>query len=117
MQHDSATAADPRALRGLDRLAALARQRGAPAAQKPEFCLLTENLPVLQLWGELQTQWAHGPMGPTGFNWASLRAHPATGQVPRAQRAEVLGGIATMERAWLTERARLREAAHKEQGG
>lgn len=115
MQHEPATAEDARLLTGLARLAALARERGAPAAERLEFCLLPEHVPVLQLWGELQTQWTHGPQGPTGFNWASLRAHPAVGQLPRAQRPELLDGIATMERAWLGERARQREAAQQAQ--
>lgn len=94
---------------GLARLAALARQRGAAAArvQRPEFVLLPENVPVLRLWGAIQTQWAHGPLGPVGLQWHSLRAHPDVRCLPGGEREHLLQGIAIMERAWLAQRHRM----------
>lgn len=100
--------------RGVDRLAALVRARaavdggdGSDGSNRPEFHLLPENVPVFRLWGRLQTQWVHGMAGPTGFSWASLRAHPAVTQLPRRRREALLQGIADMEGAWLAERGRI----------
>ncbi len=107
---------DDRAAVGLARLAALARQRGAARVEKPEFVLLRENVPVLQLWGAVQTQWSHGPMGPTGLHWHSLRAHPDVRAVPSAQREALLQGIAVMERAWLAARHRIQAAEQRGRG-
>lgn len=72
--------------------------------QRPEFVLLQENVPVLRLWSAVQTQWAHGPLGPTGFQWHSLRMHPDVCGLPEAEREPLLRGIAVMERAWLAQR-------------
>lgn len=83
------------------------RQRGGVVDGRQEFCLLPENVPVLRLWGDLQSQWVHGMSGPTGFNWASVREHPSVGCIPRRRRARYLDGIAEMEGAWLAERARI----------
>lgn len=77
------------------------------AVQRPEFHLLRCNLPVLRLWGLVQTQWVHGMAGPTGFNWPSLRSHPAVARIPRGRREALLEGLADMEGAWLAERARI----------
>lgn len=65
---------------------------------------------MLRLWGAVQTQWAHGPLGPTGFNWHSLRLHPDVRAVAREDRERLLQGLAVMERAWLAERHRLQAA-------
>lgn len=101
---------DERSLKGFARLGALARARSAAPVERPEFHLLPDNVPVFQLWGEVQSQWAHGPMGPTGFNWHSLRAHPAVRRVPAAQREDLLQGVADMESAWLGARAAVLKA-------
>lgn len=94
--------------RGLGRLAALARARGFAADdERPVFHLLPENVPVFHLWGEVQGQWVHGMAGPTGFNWSSLREHPAIARIPRGRRKQLLAGLADMEGAWLAERARI----------
>ena len=79
-------------------------------AERLEFHLLPCNVPVFHLWCQLQTQWVHGMAGPTGFNWQSLREHPAVQRIPRGRRADLLDGIADMEAAWLSERARIAEA-------
>lgn len=73
--------------------------------------LLRENVPVLRLWGAVQTQWSHGPMGPTGFQWTSLRAHPDVRAVPSGEREHLLRGLAVMERAWLAQRDRMQADA------
>lgn len=78
-------------------------------AQRPEFHLLPENVPVFQLWGQVQTQWRHGHAGPTGFDWQSLRQSPAVCRLPRRKRGGLLQGLEVMEQAWLQERARLAE--------
>lgn len=62
---------------------------------------------MLRLWGAVQSQWAHGPMGPTGFNWLSLRAHPDVRATHACEREGHLQGLADMERAWLRARARI----------
>lgn len=72
--------------------------------------LLPENVPVLRLWSAVQTQWAHGPMGPTGFQWHSLRSHPDVRAIPSAEREPLLLGLAVMERAWLAQRHRMQAA-------
>lgn len=95
---------------GLARLAQLVRQRGPARDSRPEFALLPCNVPVLQLWGAVQSQWQHGPMGPTGLQWHSLRAHPDVCAVPEAEREPLLQGLAVMERAWLAQRHRMQAA-------
>lgn len=108
------------ALAGLDRLAALAQQRQLesrpPDDLRRAFALWPEHLPILQLWTRVQTQWRQGFQGPTGFDWASLRAHPACASAPPEHREDWLAGLAVMEQAWLAERARLAEQQRKQQG-
>lgn len=73
-----------------------------------EFGLLAENLPVFQLWCEVQTAWRISPSGhPVGISWSDVRAHPATRRIGRKDREEVLEGVAVMERAWLAKRAEI----------
>lgn len=83
------------------------RRRPAAPTAKRVFWLFPENLPVLRLWGQVQSQWVHGMAGPTGFNWPSVRQHPAVCCIPRARRERALQGLAEMEAAWLTERNRI----------
>lgn len=106
--------ADARKLRGIERLAAIARQRGAAVDGRLPFYLHPENVPVFRLWGQVQTQWVHGMAGPTGFNWPSLREHPAVVRIPRRRREQLLAGLAHMEGAWIAERARI-AAAQRDQ--
>ena len=84
--------------------------------ERPEFCLLPENVPVLRLWGAVQTQWAHGSMGPTGFQWNSLRAHPDVRAIPSPEREPLLRGLAVMERAWLAQRHLMQAAEARGRG-
>lgn len=65
---------------------------------------------MLRLWSAVQTQWSHGPLGPTGFNWQSLRVHPEVCSIPEAERESLLRGVADMERAWLAQRHRMQAA-------
>jgi hypothetical protein len=78
--------------------------------------LLRENVPVLRLWGAVQTQWAHGPLGPTGFQWHSLRLHPDVRCIPAAEREPLLQGLAVMERAWLAQRHLMQAAEARGKG-
>ena len=68
----------------------------------------------------MQSQWVHGHNGPTGLNWASLRAHPAVREGLRAleagEREARLHGLAVMEQAWLAERARISAEQARQQG-
>ncbi len=88
----------------------------AGTVQGLEFHLLPENVPVLLLWGDLQSCWAHGFSGPVGFRWTDVRSHPASRRIPRADREEVLEGIAVMERAWLGQRAEMAEQERQMKG-
>lgn len=91
---------------GLARLAALP----PPKLQHEDFHLLPENVPVLALWGAVQTQWRHGMAGPTGLDYQGVRASPAFRAVERKKREEVFEGLCIMERAWLTRRAEIDKA-------
>ncbi|KQY83650.1 DUF1799 domain-containing protein [Pelomonas sp. Root1444] len=84
--------------------------------ERPAFVLLPENVPVLRLWGAVQTQWAHGPLGPTGFQWHSLRLHPDVRAIPAADREPLLQGLAVMERAWLAQRHLMQAAEARGKG-
>lgn len=95
--------------------AALSSRRVARPIGQKLFYLLPENVPVLSLWWQVQTQWVHGMAGPTGFNWPSLRQHPVVVRIPRHRRERLLSGLADMEEAWLAERARIAEEKSKEQ--
>lgn len=69
----------------------------------PAFWLWPEHVAVLNLWFAAQTQWRHGMAGPTGLDYAGVRAAPAFRRIPRADRERVLDDVCVMERAWLPE--------------
>lgn len=72
-----------------------------------EFALRPENLPVLGLWGAVQTQWRTGMAGPIGLDYPGIRASPAFQRLPEADREDVFEGVCIMERAWLAKRAQI----------
>jgi len=86
--------------------------RGLPGAfSVQEFHVLPENVPVLDLFQAVQTQWRYGQAGPTGLDYSGVRSHPAFLRVPRKRREELLGGVEVMERAYLNKAAELRQRA------
>lgn len=88
-------------------LARLAQVRRAHPVELPEFHLRPECLPVLGLWGEVQTQWRSGFSGPTGLDYAGVRASPAFRRLPRDEREDLFADLCVMERAWLAKRQQI----------
>lgn len=83
--------------------------RGSPAGfTVQEYHVLPENVPVLDLFQAVQTQWFYGPNGVTGMNYQGVRAHPAFLRVPRKRREALLEGVEVMERAFLSKAHELR---------
>ncbi len=101
---------------GLARLAALAREGRIQPVAGEEFHLRPDCLPAFGLWTAVQTQWRHGFAGPTGLDYAGVRASPAYRRIPPQDRAEVFEDLCVMERAWLARRAELAEAQRSKQG-
>lgn len=86
-------------------------------ASRQEFHLLPECVPALNLWLAVQTQWREGFSGPTGLDYSGVRASPHFRRLPPKEREDVFEDVCTMERAWLTERARIaRQKQTLEQG-
>lgn len=77
---------------------------------REEFHLLPENVPVLGLWGAVQTQWRSGMAGPTGLDYPGVRACPSFLRIAEADREDVFEGVCIMERAWLAKRAKIEQA-------
>lgn len=65
----------------------------------------------------MQTQWRHGYAGPTGLDYAGVRASPAFRVIPRRQQEECMAGLCVMERAWLEKRAELAEQERQQKQG
>lgn len=85
--------------------------RAAPKAQHLVFHLWPEHVQAFALFQSVQTQWRMGPVGPTGFDYASLRAHPAVRAWPHADRERLLGELAILESGFLDAAAAIRAAA------
>lgn len=75
-----------------------------------EFVLWPENVPVLGLWGAVQTQWRVGMAGPIGLDYAGVRASPAFRGIAETEQEDVFEGVCIMERAWLAKRAEIEQA-------
>lgn len=75
-----------------------------------EFHLMAENVPVLGLWGAVQTQWRSGMAGPIGLDYSGVRASPAFRRIEEAEQEDVFEGVCIMERAWLARRAEIEQA-------
>ena len=68
------------------------------------------NVAVWDIWCDLQSQWCHGMAGPTGLNYAGVRAHlDELGLAPGEERSAVYAGIRAAERATLEACAELAE--------
>ena len=74
----------------------------------PVFNLWPENVPAFDLFQQVQTQWRIGFAGPTGLDYAGVRASPAFRRIRRRLRERTLDEICTMERAWLDAAAEVR---------
>lgn len=74
----------------------------------PEFHLLPDNVPAFDLFQQVQTQWRIGFAGPTGLDYAGVRASPAFRRIRRRLRERTLDEICIMERAWLDAAAEVR---------
>lgn len=71
--------------------------------------LWPELVPALNLWFAVQTQWRHGWGGPTGLDYAGVRASPAFRALDRAQREPAFADLCIMERAAILAWAERRE--------
>lgn len=110
-----------------DELAALAESLGvkrprqaiawqpAPAAAPADvqvFRLWPEHEAALNLYYAVRTQWRVGVSGPTGLDYAGVRAAPAFRRLgPR--REQVFEDLCAIERGWLEEHARQLQQARQ----
>mgnify|MGYP000216858405 CR=1 FL=1 len=68
------------------------------------------NVAAWAVWCDLQSQWRHGMAGPTGLDYAGVRAHlDEMGLAPGQERSAIYAGIRAAERATLEARAELAE--------
>lgn len=79
----------------------LQREGPPPRAADAEFHLWPEHLDALRLWIGVQTQWRHGFDGPTGLDYAGVRASPAFRRLATIDRDRVFDELCVMERAAL----------------
>jgi len=63
--------------------------------------LWPEHLPALRLFRAVEPQFRWHEGAPTGLDYPSVRAHPATWAIPEEQREQVLADVAVMERPWI----------------
>ncbi len=90
--------------------------RGVPV-QALEFHLWPENVPALELWGVVATQWRQSDMGGrTGLDYTAVQSAMRLHDVPRSERAARFEDLRTMERSALSVWARQRAAAHAGHG-
>lgn len=79
--------------------------------------LWAEHLAALRLWNAgAQSQLRWDQSRPTGIDWVGLRAHPATREIPREQREQVLRDVSVMEPAWVAATVRRMNDAMKRHG-
>jgi hypothetical protein len=114
---DQHAAGDEQAQDHLDEAAAalglVIEPADAGARGVDQFHLWAEHVDALNLWFGVQTQWRHGFNGPTGLDYAGVRAAPGFRALPRVRREPVFGELCIMERATLGEWALQRAAAKR----
>ena len=66
-------------------------------------------MPAFNVWIAVQTQWRHGFNGPSGLDYAGVRAAPAFRRTPAAEREALFEDLCVMERATLREFDRMRQ--------
>lgn len=76
----------------------------APAAGLPQWVLWVEHEPAYHLFQSMGTQWRYGTNGPTGLDYAGVRASPQFRRLARDQRELVFEDVCIVERAWLVEK-------------
>lgn len=67
----------------------------APAPK--EFALWPENMPALQVFLRLRTQWVVGLSGATGLNYAAAPLALRLAEIPRVQWAAVMTDVQVIE--------------------
>ena len=67
------------------------------------FYLWPEHVRAYVLWAGVQTQWRVGFGGPTGLDYAGVRASPAFRALPRRRAERTFVEVQIMERAALAE--------------
>jgi len=67
------------------------------------------NVAAWDIWCDVQSQWRHGMGGPTGLDYAGVRAHLDEIGLYGEERREVYAGIRAAERATIEARAELAE--------
>lgn len=82
----------------------------SPEAEPDELVYLWPcNVAAWGIWCDLQSQWRHGMGGPTGLDYAGVRAHLDELGLDGEERREVYACIRAAERATLEARAELAE--------
>lgn len=84
--------------------------------QAPAFHLLPDNVEVFNLFNQVQTQWRHGMAGPTGLDYAGVRASPAFRSIASKEREPTFEAVCIMERAWLDAAAEVRAENDRKSG-
>ena len=89
----------------------------AASAVEPDTVvyLWPDNVVAWGVWCDLQTQWAHSPGGPSGLQYAGVRAHLDEMGFAGTERREIYAGVRAAERATLDALALKREQAEQNQ--
>lgn len=85
-------------------MAAFGLRRESDDARSGEelvFWLWPQHVPALELWCAAQTQWRHGLGGPTGLDYAGVRASPTFEGMDGGERERAFADLCVMECAAL----------------
>lgn len=77
--------------------------------------LWPDNVVAWGVWCDLQTQWAHSHGGPSGLQYAGVRAHLDEMGFAGDERRDIYAGVRAAERATLDALALKREQAEHNQ--
>lgn len=97
----------------IERVAASLQEQRAQREAKPReqgFGVYQENMPVVEAWCSVETQWQYAGMGAvmTGLNYAGVQAWLQIFIKP-GERASIMRGLQVMERAALGAMHELRQ--------
>ena len=89
----------------------------AASAVEPDTVLYLwpDNVVAWGVWCDVQTQWAHSPGGPSGLQYAGVRAHLDEMGFAGTERRDIYAGVRAAERATLDALALKREQAEHNQ--